>query len=1056
MSGDPFKTERDDGVALSVLLAAEGFEGAEEIGSGGFGVVYRCVQVELDRVVAVKVLTVDLEDSRPRFLREQQAMAKLTGHPNIVAVLQVGQTARGHPFLVMPLYARDSLQALICQTGIVALGEVLRIGVKIAGALESAHRLEIVHRDIKPANILLTEYGAPALTDFGIARLTEGFKTATGVFTGSPAYTAPEVLSGQPAVKASDVYGLGATLFTALTGHAAFERRKGEEVVAQFVRITSEPLPDLRREGMSSDVAALIAAAMARDPAQRPTALQFGESLQQLQAAHGFAVDEMALLGGGPRRAARQLPRAGSARSAVGRLPLPAQDLPGCEADLARVRRLLSGSRLVTVTGFAGVGKTALASVAAAELTADVPDGAWWVDLRDLGDGGPLPEVVRTALGLPGQSGRTPTDVVIDFLKARRALLVFDSCERAIDDAATLVETLLGACPHVRVLATAREPLHIGGEEVLQLTMLGPYRLDQLIGRGDMAEVYRAYDTRADRTVALEVLPAYLTDEAVFAQRFRRAAKAAATIDEPHVVPIHGFGEINGRLYLDMRLIEGRSLEAGLRSRSEPLDAAFAVAVVEQAAAALDAAHAAGLVHGDLRPSKFLITESDFVYLIDFGMARGIDDSGRVAGGRTLGATAYLAPECFHLDSVGPSSDIYSLACVLYECLTGMRPHAADNLEQPITGRTRSSVPCPSATDPALAPFDDVIAKGLADKPADRYESAGQLAAAARLALDSPMPAGRRVRRRAAARRTPLRRRVVAVAAAAFLLATTAIGAWAWRGGGNGGDGSAGADSRSEPGAVPEIAATLPAAIRQSGRLVIGSDWPNAPFAFENSHGGLDGFDVELMNAVARTLGVVPDYRKLESESIIPAVEKGALELGAAALTDTREREKVADFVTYFRAGSLWAQRPGQTIDPNGACGLRVGVKTGGFQDTDELPAKSAVCVAAGFAPIDKVVFTGQDELVAALIGGKVDAMSADSPVTDLAIKLSAGALVAAGDIVDSAPHGWPVAKGSALSDSLRQALAHVIGTGEYQTIAAKWGLEEGMIDKPVLNGATE
>ena len=129
--------------------------------------------------------------------------------------------------------------------------------MKMAGAVETAHRLGILHRDVKPANILLTDYGEPALTDFGIAHIAGGFETATGTVTGSPAFTAPEVLGGDPPSPAADVYGLGATLFSALTGHAAFERRSGEQVVAQFLRITTQPVPDLREHGIPDDVSAV-------------------------------------------------------------------------------------------------------------------------------------------------------------------------------------------------------------------------------------------------------------------------------------------------------------------------------------------------------------------------------------------------------------------------------------------------------------------------------------------------------------------------------------------------------------------------------------------------------------------------------------------------------------------------------------------------------------------------------------------------------------------------------------------------------------------------------
>ena len=289
-----FETQRDVGPAVVSELCAAGFDDAEEIGRGGFGIVYRCTQLALDRTVAVKVLTTELDENRERFLREQRAMGRLTGHPNIVGVLQVGETEGGYPYLVMQFHRRGSLDARIRRVGPLPLEEVLRLGVRMAGALVTAHRVPILHRDIKPANILYTDYGEPALSDFGIAHITGGFKTATGTFTGSPAFTAPEILSGDPPSQASDVYGLGATLFCALTGHAAFERRSGEQVVTQFLRIATEAAPDLRGSGISDDIAAVVEEAMSRDPHDRPPPLALGEELQQAQARHGFPVDEMA------------------------------------------------------------------------------------------------------------------------------------------------------------------------------------------------------------------------------------------------------------------------------------------------------------------------------------------------------------------------------------------------------------------------------------------------------------------------------------------------------------------------------------------------------------------------------------------------------------------------------------------------------------------------------------------------------------------------------------------------------------------------------------------
>src|SRR6201998_3199610 len=293
---DPHASQRDLYHEIPAELRGAGFEDAAEIGGGGFGIVYRWAQPLLDRAVAVKVLTADLDpENLDRFLREQHAMGRLSGHPNIVTILQVGTTARGRPFIVMPYHAKNSLEALIRRHGPLDWCETLRIGVKLAGALDAAHRAGILHRDVKPGNILLTEYGEPEITDFGIASIPGGFQTATGVITGSPAFAAPEVLEGNKPTPASDVYSLGATLFCALTGHAAFERGGEERVVAQFLRITSQPIPDLREHGFPADVAAVIERAMARDPAARPAgAAAFGDELREVQRIVGAAVDEMA------------------------------------------------------------------------------------------------------------------------------------------------------------------------------------------------------------------------------------------------------------------------------------------------------------------------------------------------------------------------------------------------------------------------------------------------------------------------------------------------------------------------------------------------------------------------------------------------------------------------------------------------------------------------------------------------------------------------------------------------------------------------------------------
>jgi ABC-type amino acid transport substrate-binding protein len=189
-------------------------------------------------------------------------------------------------------------------------------------------------------------------------------------------------------------------------------------------------------------------------------------------------------------------------------------------------------------------------------------------------------------------------------------------------------------------------------------------------------------------------------------------------------------------------------------------------------------------------------------------------------------------------------------------------------------------------------------------------------------------------------------------------------------------------------------------------------------------------------------------------QSILPAVQAHQVDLGMSSITDTKARESKVDFVTYFNKGTLWAQRPGPPISPKAACGRRVATLRGSVHDTIEIPAESDVCTSAGLPPIEKVLFERQDDVTAAVISGKADAMSADSPITGFAIKLSGGALVAAGEVFDTEPYGWPVPKGSALAESLRQALVHLMQTGDYRTIATMWGVDKGMIDTPKINGA--
>ena len=354
-------------------------------------------------------------------------------------------------------------------------------------------------------------------------------------------------------------------------------------------------------------------------------------------------------------------------------------------------------------------------------------------------------------------------------------------------------------------------------------SLVDEYRIEAIAGRGGMGVVYRATEERLGRPVALKVIAPGLADDEAFRERFVREAALAGGIDHPNVVPVYAAGEVDGRLFIAMRWVDGDDLRA-LVERDGPLNPARAVEVVAAVAAALDAAHHRGLVHRDVKPANILVGEH--VYLGDFGLARAAAqdrERGVTKTGQFVGTVEYIAPEQVLGRPATPATDVYTLGCVLFFALTGRHPFGVRSEYEMMTAHLEEGAPRITDTVPsAPAALDAVVARALEKAPEDRFASAGDLAVAARSALSSspsaiaaPQPAPKRRRRR---REAPMeqprssggprrRGRVIAVAC----VATVAAGAGAFFVT-SGGEGDGDAEIRQAPDRQSAVAAQSRAA----------------------------------------------------------------------------------------------------------------------------------------------------------------------------------------------------------------------------------------------------
>lgn len=258
------------------------------------------------------------------------------------------------------------------------------------------------------------------------------------------------------------------------------------------------------------------------------------------------------------------------------------------------------------------------------------------------------------------------------------------------------------------------------------------------------------------------------------------------------------------------------------------------------------------------------------------------------------------------------------------------------------------------------------------------------------------------------------------------------------------------------PAAVPEIAAMVPAALQEKGELVVGTNPPFAPFEFKDSNHEIIGAEMDLTRAVASVMGLRWRPYQQDFSLILPSISAGTVDMGASGFTDTAARRENYDFVDFLYAGIQWGQRVDDPVSRDNPCGLSVAVQRTTVSETDDVRPLSDQCVAEGKDPIEVLSYATSDQAATALVLGRADAFSADSPVLGWAIQRADGQLETSGEMFEAAPYGWPVPKGSELAPAVAAALNHLVETGDYQRIMKMWGISDGYIDNAEVNAPLE
>jgi len=435
------------------------YEILRPLGRGGMATVFLARDSKHGRDVAVKVMNPEIAAAigGERFLREIDIAARLN-HPHVVPLFDSGASG-DLLYYVMPAISGESLRARLVRDRQLPIDDAVRIAREVASALGYAHRQGLVHRDIKPENILLSD-GIPLVADFGIAHIVRvaaaadatSLDTAAGSVLGTPQYMSPEQATGQFVDARSDLYSLACVLYEMIAGEPPFAGRTADVVMRMHVTAEARLLSDVR-SSVPAGLAQVVARGLGKLPADRyQSAAQFAEALGA--ASSGSLVPTPSTPG--PRT----------------NLPRPRTPFIGRQQEIDECLRLLDDTRLLTLTGIGGTGKTRLAIAVGEKALPGFSDGVWFVDFAALNDGQRVMETIAAALGIHESADKELAALVRERVRSRSLLVILDNCEHLLAACAAAADVLLDASDSIRLLTTSREALHVQGERLLPVQPL--------------------------------------------------------------------------------------------------------------------------------------------------------------------------------------------------------------------------------------------------------------------------------------------------------------------------------------------------------------------------------------------------------------------------------------------------------------------------------------------------------------------------------------------------------------------------------------------------------